>query len=82
MSCFAKNSFGSGRVDKKGHRCGQKKNDMRLHLGADYQLFAELLHRKGDKLQARETLVKAIEIYKWCGNSARAQQVEKLLSHT
>ena len=58
-----------------------KKNDMRMHLGLDYQLFAELLHRKGDKLKARETLVKAIEIYRRCGADARARQAEKMLSH-
>ena len=58
-----------------------EENDMRMHLGKDYQLFAELLQRKGDKLQARETLVKAIEIYKFCGADARAQQTEKMLSH-
>ncbi len=58
-----------------------KKNDMQMHLGADYQLLAELLKQKGDKLQARETLVKAIEIYRWCGANPRAQQAEKMLSH-
>ncbi len=58
-----------------------EENDMRMHLGKDYQLFAELLQRKSDKLQARETLVKAIEIYKLCGADARAQQTEKMLSH-
>jgi tetratricopeptide (TPR) repeat protein len=58
-----------------------EKNGMRMHLGEDYHLFAELLQQKGDKLQARETLVKAINIFKECGADARALQTEKMLSH-
>lgn len=44
-----------------------KKNSMRFHLGKDYALYAEFFKRKGDRMQARENLGRAIEILKECG---------------
>ena len=44
-----------------------RRNGMRFYLGGDYALYAEMYRRKGDSSQARENLVKAIEILKECG---------------
>ena len=42
-------------------------NGMMWHLARDYDLYAELFKRKGNLSNAKETLNKAIEIYKECG---------------
>jgi tetratricopeptide (TPR) repeat protein len=65
----------------KGAVVADKKNDMKMDLGQDYRLYSDLLKRKGDKLQARKKLLKAIEIFKECGSIPRAQQVKKELSY-
>ena len=44
-----------------------QRNDVRLFLGKDYALYAELFKRRGDRLKAQENLGKAIEILKECG---------------
>ena len=38
-----------------------------INLGVDYVLCAKLFKRKGDQSKARESLNKAMEIYKECG---------------
>jgi tetratricopeptide (TPR) repeat protein len=54
-----------------------RKNQMRLHLAKDYKVYSELLKRKGDKLQAREKLSKAIRIFQECGAVVRAERLKK-----
>ena len=53
------------------------KNDMRFNLGRDYALYAELLSGKGDITKAKESLKKAIEIYKECGADGWVKKAEK-----
>lgn len=48
-----------------------------MHLGEDYLVYSELLKRKGDKLQARENLIKAIDIFKESSAAERAKKAEK-----
>ena len=55
------------------------KNSMMMHLGLGYIVYSDLLKRKGDKLQARENLIKAIEIFRECGADERAKNAEKEL---
>jgi len=55
------------------------KNTMMMHLGEDYKVYSDLLKRKGDKLRARENLIKAIEIFRECGADERAKNAEKEL---
>ena len=54
-----------------------KKNTMKMHLGEDYLVYSELLKRKGDKLQARENLIKAIDIFKESSAAEMAKKAEK-----
>jgi class 3 adenylate cyclase/tetratricopeptide (TPR) repeat protein len=56
-----------------------KRNGTMWHLGKDYALFAELFKRKGDQLQAKEKLNKAIEIFKECGADGWVEKYEKEL---
>ena len=58
------------------HTC----NGQMWHLGKDYALYAGLLGRKGDQSKAKETLIKAIEIFKECGADRWAEKYEKELS--
>jgi class 3 adenylate cyclase/tetratricopeptide (TPR) repeat protein len=53
------------------------RNSMRWFLASDYALYAELLKRKGDKLQAKQNLHKAIEIFKECGADGWVEKYEK-----
>lgn len=55
-------------------------NGMRFHLGRDYNLYVELLKRRGDQLKAKENLHKAIEIYKECGADGWVEKAEKELA--
>ena len=55
-------------------------NGQMWHLGKDYALYAELLGRKGEQSKARETLSKAIEIFKECGADGWVEKYEKELS--
>ncbi|MBK5101719.1 MAG: hypothetical protein JJE15_12120 [Desulfobacteraceae bacterium] len=55
-------------------------NGMRLNLGKDYALYAELFKRKGDQPKARENLNKAIEIFKECGADGWVKKYEEELA--
>ena len=57
-----------------------ERNGMRFHLGRDYALYAELFKRKGDIEKAKETLGKAIEIYKECGSDGWVTKAEEELA--
>ena len=56
------------------------RNGMKWHLGRDYALYAELLKRKGEQLNAKENLNKAIEILKECGAVGWVEKYEKELA--
>jgi hypothetical protein len=43
-----------------------KHNSLMSYLGQDYALYAKWLKRKGDPSKAKESLGKAIEIFKDC----------------
>jgi len=49
-------------------------------LAEDYVLYANLLKRKGDHLDARKKMSKAIEIYKKCEADGWIEKTEKDLS--
>jgi tetratricopeptide (TPR) repeat protein len=49
-------------------------------LAEDYVLYAKLLIRKGDHLDARKNMSKAIEIYKKCGADGWVKKAEKDLA--
>jgi class 3 adenylate cyclase/tetratricopeptide (TPR) repeat protein len=53
-----------------------RRNGMMFHLGKGYALYAELFRRKGDQSKAKETLGKAIEIFKECGADGWVQKYE------
>ena len=57
-----------------------KKNDMKLYLGKDYALYAELLKRKGNPQGAKDNLKKAIEIITECGAHGWVDKYEKELA--
>jgi class 3 adenylate cyclase/tetratricopeptide (TPR) repeat protein len=57
-----------------------KKNDMKLYLGKDYALYAELHKRKGNPQGAKDNLKKAIEIITECGADGWVEKYEKELS--
>lgn len=50
---------------------------MMVHLGKDYAVYAELLNRKGNQLKAKETLTKAIDIFKECGAEGWMEKYER-----
>ena len=54
-----------------------KQNGMMFHLGQDYALYAELFKRKGDQSKTKESLNKAIEIFKECGADGWVEKYEK-----
>jgi tetratricopeptide (TPR) repeat protein len=56
------------------------RNGMRWFLANDYALYAELVKRKGDKLQTKQNLHKAIEIFKECGADGWVEKYEKELA--
>jgi len=56
------------------------RNEMKFHVGRDYALYAELHKRKGDKPRAKESLSKAIAIFKECGADGWVQKYEKELA--
>jgi tetratricopeptide (TPR) repeat protein len=56
-----------------------KRNGMMWYLGRDYALYTELFKRKGDQQKAKETLSKAIEIFKECGADGWVEKYEKEL---
>jgi tetratricopeptide (TPR) repeat protein len=57
-----------------------KRNGMLFYLGKDYALYAELLKRKKDLPQARESLSQAVEIYEKCGADGWKREAEKALA--
>ncbi len=54
-----------------------KRDAMIWYLGRDYILFANLLKRKGNKIESRENLSKAIEIFRECGADGWLQKAEE-----
>jgi tetratricopeptide (TPR) repeat protein len=56
------------------------RNGMRWFLACDYALYAELVKRKGDKLQTKQNLHKAIKIFKECGADGWIEKYEEELS--
>jgi tetratricopeptide (TPR) repeat protein len=56
------------------------RNGMMWHLGKDYALYSELWRHKGRQSKARESLIKAIEIFKKCGADGWVQKYEHVLS--
>jgi len=56
------------------------RNGMRWFLASDYALYAELVKRKGDKLQTKQNLHKAIEIFKECGADGWVGKYKKELA--
>jgi hypothetical protein len=57
-----------------------KSNGMKWHLGMDYKLYADLFRRMGDQSKAKETLGKAIEIFKECGADGWVEKYKKELN--
>jgi tetratricopeptide (TPR) repeat protein len=57
-----------------------QKNRTMFQLGKDYALYADLFKRKGDRLKAKESLGKAIEILKECGADGWVEKYEKELT--
>ena len=57
-----------------------QRNGMRFHLGLDHALYAEFFKRKGDSLQARENLGRAVEIFRECGADGWVEKYEKELA--
>ena len=55
------------------------RNGMRWLLASDYALYAELMRRKGDEIQTRQNLQKAIEIFKECSANGWVQKYEQEL---
>jgi class 3 adenylate cyclase/tetratricopeptide (TPR) repeat protein len=54
-----------------------KRHGMMFELGMDNVLYAELFKRKGDQSKAKESLGKAIEIFKECGADGWVKKYEK-----
>ena len=50
------------------------------NLAQDYALYADLNKRKGDLPQAREKLIKSVEIFKECGADGWVDKYEKELA--
>ena len=57
-----------------------KMNGTSWSLGGDYALYSELFKRKGDITKAKESLGKAIEIFKECGADGWVSKYEKELA--
>jgi class 3 adenylate cyclase/tetratricopeptide (TPR) repeat protein len=55
-------------------------NGMMFHLAQDYALYSEWFKRRGDLSKAKETLIKAIEIFKECGADGWVERNEKELT--
>jgi tetratricopeptide (TPR) repeat protein len=56
------------------------KNGMLFSLANDHAVYAELLKRKGNLLEAKENLNKAIDIFKECGAAGWVKKYEEELS--
>jgi len=57
-----------------------KRNGMRFYLGTDYVLYSELFKRKEDIPKIKETLTKAIDVFKECGADGWVEKYEKELA--
>jgi hypothetical protein len=57
-----------------------KRDSTMLFLGWDYTLYAELFKRKDDPSKTKESLGKAIEIYRECGADGWLEKTEKELA--
>jgi class 3 adenylate cyclase/tetratricopeptide (TPR) repeat protein len=57
-----------------------KRNGMYWYLAKDYVTYAELLKRKGDHVNARQKLGKAIDIFKECGAGGWVDRYAKELA--
>jgi tetratricopeptide (TPR) repeat protein len=57
-----------------------KRNGMKCDLGRDYALYGEFFKEKGEALKAKESLEKAIEIFKECGADGWVSKTEEVLS--
>ncbi len=55
------------------------RNEMRCDLGRDYALYGEFFKGKGESLEAKESLEKAIEIFKECGADGWVRKTEETL---
>jgi len=56
------------------------RHGMRWFLASDYSLYAELFKRKGKPSKAKESLKRAIEIFKECGADGWVKKTEKELT--
>ena len=56
------------------------KKRMIFQLGRDHAFYADFFKRKGDTLKARESLEKAIELFKECGADGWVEKYEKELA--
>ena len=54
-----------------------ERNGMRWHLASDYALHGELVKRKGDLVKAKESLSKAVRIFKECGADGWVKKYEE-----
>jgi len=52
-------------------------NGMMWHSARNYVIYSELLNKKGDRSKAKETLGKAIDIFKECGADGWVEKYEK-----
>ena len=43
------------------------KNEMMFHLGLDYMVYSQILGKKNEPSNAKNMLIKAINIFKECG---------------
>ena len=57
-----------------------QRNSTTWSLARDYLSYADLLTKKGDRLQARENLGKAIETFKECGADGWVEKAERKLA--
>jgi len=57
-----------------------RRNGMRWHLGRDYLTYAELLRKQGDPSRAKESLNKAIRIFKDCRSEGYLERAQKVLA--
>ena len=56
-----------------------KRDDQMWYLARDYTLYADLFKRKGDKLEAKQNLSKAIELFEKCRADGWVKRTEKEL---
>ena len=57
-----------------------ERNGMRWLLGQDHRVYAEFFKRKGNSLQARENLGKALDILRECGADGWVKKYEEELT--